>query len=81
MNVKDFTQGNNFMLYNADCVEVARQLKDESVDFTIYSPPFSSLYTYSNDERDMGNAKVMMSSLFTLVISSKKCIAHYAQAV
>lgn len=57
MNVKDFTQGNNFMLYNADCVEVARQLKDESVDFTIYSPPFSSLYTYSNDERDMGNCK------------------------
>ncbi len=38
------------MLYNADCVEVARELADESVDFTIYSPPFSSLYTYSNDE-------------------------------
>lgn len=57
MNVKDFTQGNNFMLYNADCVEVARNLADESVDFTIYSPPFSSLYTYSNDERDMGNCK------------------------
>jgi len=57
MNVKDFTQGKNFMLYNADCVEVARELADESVDFTIYSPPFSSLYTYSNDERDMGNCK------------------------
>ena len=55
MNVKDFAQGDNFIAYNADCVEVARELDDESVDFIIYSPPFSSLYTYSNDERDMGN--------------------------
>lgn len=57
MQVKDFAQGENFMLYNADCIEVARELKDDSVDFIIYSPPFSSLYTYSNDERDMGNCK------------------------
>ena len=74
MNVKDFTQGNNFMLYNADCVEVARQLKDESVDFTIYSPPFSMNETWAT-------AKVMMSSSFTSAISLKKCIALYAQAV
>lgn len=55
MKVKDFAQGNNFIAYNADCVEVARELEDGSVGFIIYSPPFSSLYTYSNDERDMGN--------------------------
>lgn len=57
IDVKDFAQGENFMLYNADCVEVASQLNDDSVDFIIYSPPFASLYTYSNDERDMGNCK------------------------
>lgn len=55
MKVKDFIQGKNFYAYNADCIEVARELDDGSVDYIIYSPPFSSLYTYSNDERDMGN--------------------------
>lgn len=56
MQVKDFAQGRNFIAYNADCVEVARELEADSVGFIVYSPPFSSLYTYSNDERDMGNA-------------------------
>lgn len=57
MKVKDYAQGENYIAYNADCVEVSRGLDDDSVDFIIYSPPFSSLYTYSNDERDMGNCK------------------------
>ena len=56
MQVKDFAQGRNFIAYNADCVEVARNLESDSIGFMVYSPPFSSLYTYSNDERDMGNA-------------------------
>ena len=55
MKVKDYSQGKNYIAYNADCIEVANDLDDESVDFIIYSPPFASLYTYSNDERDMGN--------------------------
>lgn len=55
MQVKDFSQGKNYIAYNADCIEVAKDLDDASVDFIIYSPPFASLYTYSNDERDMGN--------------------------
>jgi DNA modification methylase len=46
-----------FTAYHADTVEVARSLPDESVDFSIFSPPFASLYTYSNSERDMGNVK------------------------
>jgi len=57
MQVKDYAQGRNYIAYNADCVEVARELEADSVGFIVYSPPFSSLYTYSNDERDMGNAK------------------------
>jgi hypothetical protein len=46
-----------FAIYNADCVEVMRGLPDNSIHFSIYSPPFASLYTYSNSERDMGNCK------------------------
>jgi hypothetical protein len=38
-----------------DCVEVVRELAEASVDFTVFSPPFASLYTYSNSDRDMGN--------------------------
>lgn len=44
-----------FSLYNADCVELARSLPDASIDFSVYSPPFESLFVFSNSERDMGN--------------------------
>lgn len=46
-----------FAIYNADTVEVARTLPSNSIDFSVFSPPFSSLYTYSNSPRDMGNVK------------------------
>ncbi|GEO26258.1 methyltransferase [Alicyclobacillus acidoterrestris] len=46
-----------FAAYNMDCVEGAKSTPDDSVHFIIYSPPFSSLYTYSASDRDMGNSK------------------------
>lgn len=46
-----------FAIYNGDCVEVTKGIPDNSVHYSIFSPPFSSLYTYSNSERDMGNSK------------------------
>lgn len=46
-----------YALYNGDCVEVARGLPDNSVGFSIFSPPFANLYIYSDDLRDMGNCK------------------------
>lgn len=42
-------------LHNGDCVEVLRELETASIDYSIFSPPFASLYTYSNSDRDMGN--------------------------
>jgi DNA modification methylase len=57
MDVLSQIHENNFSAYNADCVEVCASMPSNSVDFTIFSPPFSSLYTYSNSERDMGNSK------------------------
>lgn len=47
--------GDNWMLYNGDCCEVIAGLPDDSIDFTVYSPPFTSLFVYSDSERDMGN--------------------------
>lgn len=46
-----------FAAYHADCVDVVRALPADSVDFSVFSPPFASLYTYSASERDMGNVK------------------------
>lgn len=57
MNVLNQKEGENWIMYHGDCVEVLKGLPDNSVDFSISSPPFASLYTYSNSERDMGNTK------------------------
>lgn len=56
-NVVDQYISDKAALYNADCVDVAQTLPDNSVDYQIFSPPFASLYTYSASERDMGNCR------------------------
>lgn len=57
MNVLNQSIGENYAAYHGDCIEVIKGLPDASVDYSIFSPPFSSLYTYSNSPRDMGNSK------------------------
>lgn len=57
MKVINQVSKNNYTLYHADTVEVARALPSDSVGFSIFSPPFETLYTYSNSPRDMGNAR------------------------
>jgi hypothetical protein len=47
--------GDKWTMYNGDCVQVVAQLPESSVDFSVFSPPFSSLYVYSDDQADMGN--------------------------
>ncbi len=54
-NVIEATQGERFFAVNADCVEFAASLPDNSVGFSVYSPPFAHLFVYSDSERDMGN--------------------------
>lgn len=49
------TDGANFQMFHGDCVDVLGGLPDESIDFSVFSPPFASLYTYSASPRDMGN--------------------------
>ncbi|MBF9653872.1 hypothetical protein IAI21_10975, partial [Streptococcus pseudopneumoniae] len=55
--VRDVATGEGWTLHLGDCVEVARELPDNSIDYSVFSPPFASLYTYSNSDRDMGNCK------------------------
>ena len=47
--------GSDWCAINGDCVEIARQMPSASVDFSIYSPPFASIFVYSDSEADMGN--------------------------
>lgn len=53
-----------FALYHGDCVEVTPNIPDESVDLSIFSPPFAELYTYSDEIADMGNSKDYNEFLF-----------------
>ena len=49
--------GDNHALYWGDAVDVVAGLPDDTVDYSVFSPPFASLYTYSDDPRDMGNSR------------------------
>jgi len=56
-SVIDQHVGDQFAIYNADCVEFAATLPADCIDFSVYSPPFAHLFVYSDSERDMGNVK------------------------
>ena len=56
-NVLNQCVTDDYALYNGDSCEVIKSIPDNSIHYTIFSPPFSSLYTYSNSDRDMGNCK------------------------
>jgi len=48
--------GDKYAAYHGDCVDLVRQLPDNSVGFSVYSPPFGNLFCYSDSECDMGNS-------------------------
>lgn len=57
MKVKNQHHTDKYSIYNADSCDLLSNLDDDSTDFHIFSPPFSSLYTYSNSDRDLGNSR------------------------
>lgn len=56
-HITERKSGDNWDLYMGDCVESIKQLDSNSIHYSIFSPPFASLYTYSNSDRDMGNSR------------------------
>ena len=56
-HITERQSGGNWDLYMGDCVESIKQLDSDSIHYSIFSPPFASLYTYSNSDRDMGNSR------------------------
>ncbi len=57
MKVMDQLVKEDFALYNGDSLEIIKEFPDNSIGYSIFSPPFAELYTYSDSERDIGNSK------------------------
>ena len=57
MKTKDQIVTADYAIYNSDCMEVLPSLPDESIDLSVYSPPFAGLYNYSSSERDFSNCE------------------------
>lgn len=55
--VKNQTIRERYALYNGDSCEVLKSMPDNSIHYSIFSPPFAQLYVYSNSHRDLGNCK------------------------
>lgn len=87
--VVDQAQGPDWKLWNGDCVDVARGLPDGSLHYTIFSPPFESLYTFSDDPRDMSNCadsatfwehfRFLIAELYRATMPGRLCSIHCMQ--
>ena len=55
--VKDQMVTENYAIYNSDCMLVLPTLETESIDLSVYSPPFAGLYNYSSSENDFSNCE------------------------
>lgn len=86
VNVIDQAVSDRYALYNGDSAEILKSIPDCSVHYSIFSPPFASLYTYSNSERDLGNCrttaefyeqfKFIVDELFRVLIPGRLISFH-----
>lgn len=86
MAVIDQTITPKYAIYNGDCIEVMKSLPDNSIDFSIFSPPFADLYCYSDNPADLGNCKnydqffwhfsFVVEQLTRLIKPGRNCSVH-----
>lgn len=84
----DTRTGKDWTMHHGDCVRVAKTMADDSIDFSVFSPPFSDLFVYSADIQDMGNNASMedfneqfgflVDNLFRLTKPGRLCAVHCA---
>jgi DNA modification methylase len=75
-----------YSLYQGDSCEVIKAIPDSSIHYSIFSPPFASLYVYSNSERDMGNSRThsefydhfrfLVADILRVTIQGRLCSFH-----
>ena len=88
MNVINQALGERFALYQGDCTDVLRGIPDATVDLSVFSPPFLSLYTYTASDRDLGNCAseqefsehfgYTVSELLRVTMPGRNCCVHTA---
>lgn len=78
----------DYAIYQGDCVDVIKGLPDNSVDFSIFSPPFVGLYKFSNYDRDMSNSEgpefwahmgFLIAELLRVIKPGRLCSVHVMQ--
>jgi len=82
----DTTEGKDWTMYLGDCVDVCKKLESESIDYSLFSPPFSSLFTYTDSVRDMGNSNgdeeffehfiFLIKELYRLIVPGRMVGVH-----
>lgn len=55
--MEDTHEGDGFTVHLGDCVKWTRRMADNSIDYSVFSPPFADLFVYSNSDHDMGNCR------------------------
>jgi len=75
-----------FKIKRGDCVQLIQDIEDESIGFSVFSPPFAELYTYSSHLEDMGNSKdynefltqfsYLIKELFRVLMSGRNVAVH-----
>lgn len=83
-------EGADWKLYQGDCIETMRALPTDSVDLSVFSPPFASLYTYSASSRDLGNSRnhdeffehfsFVITELLRITKPGRNAVVHIAQS-
>ena len=86
MKVIDQVHGDKWSMFRGDCCEVIQGLPDKSIDYSIFSPPFAELYSYSDSDRDMGNSRgygeffthfsFLADQLFRVIASGRLVSVH-----
>jgi len=85
-NLKDEVKTEDYHIMQGDCVELSKTIKDNSIDFSVFSPPFASLYTYSDNLEDMGNSsdqkeffihfEFLITELERIIKPGRLCAVH-----
>ena len=77
---------NDYHIINGDSCDLIREIPDNSIDLSVFSPPFSTLFTYSDNIRDMGNCvndeeffeqqKYLLTELYRIIKPGRLVCVH-----
>lgn len=88
-NVVQQAFGDDYALYNGDCIEVLDAIPDATVGLSVFSPPFPGMYIYTNSPRDLGNCATLeemirhysflVPKLLRVTMPGRNCCVHLCQ--